>query len=67
MSYEKTREQLVDQREAARFLGLAPRTLESWRSRRIGPRFIAYSRRCIRYRIADLQDWVTERAVETSG
>ena len=36
---------MLDQEEAARFLHVQPRTLESWRQRRIGPRFVRYSMR----------------------
>jgi hypothetical protein len=57
---------VLDQVEAARFLRVKPRTLESWRQRRTGPRFIRYSQRCVRYRPHDLQAWLDARAVETA-
>jgi len=56
---------VLDQVEAARFLRVQPRTLESWRQRRTGPRFIRYSQRCVRYRPSDLQAWLDARAVGT--
>lgn len=49
--------------EAAKFLRLEPRTLESWRGRGIGPKFVRYSARCVRYRLKDLQDWIDTRVV----
>jgi Helix-turn-helix domain len=56
---------VLNQIEAARFLRVQPRTLESWRQRRTGPRFIRYSQRCVRYRPRDLQEWLDAQAVET--
>jgi len=49
--------------EAARFLRLEPRTLESWRGRGIGPKFVRYSARCVRYRLKDLHDWIDSRVI----
>jgi hypothetical protein len=58
---------LLDQTQAAELLCVEPRTLEGWRARRIGPRFIAYSRRCVRYRLSDLQAWLDSKAVAPVG
>ena len=60
---------LVDTPEAAWYLGVAPRTLECWRQRGGGPRYIRLAAagnravRCIRYRLADLESWIAEREV----
>lgn len=56
---------LLDERAAAAALGLTPRTLQSWRARGGGPRFVRVSSRCIRYRLSDLDEWAAER-VRTS-
>ncbi len=56
---------MLDQEEAARFLHVQPRTLESWRQRRIGPRFVRYSLRCVRYRSQDLQAWLDSQSIDT--
>jgi hypothetical protein len=56
---------ILNQEEAARFLHVQPRTLESWRQRRIGPRFIRYSLRCVRYRSQDLQAWLDTQSIDT--
>jgi hypothetical protein len=61
MAKEDFGDQHLTQSEAALFLRIEPRTLESWRSRGCGPRFVAYSKRCIRYRLSDLKAWVAER------
>ena len=58
---------MLDQEEAARFLHVQPRTLESWRQRRIGPRFVRYSMRCVRYRQQDLQVWLDSQAIESES
>ena len=48
---------LIDERAAGHFLGLVERTMQAHRQRGNGPRFIALSKRCIRYRRADLKAW----------
>ena len=59
--------EMLNQEQAARFLNLQPRTLESWRQRRIGPRFVRYSKRCIRYSAQDLQAWVDSQSIDTES
>lgn len=54
-------ERLLNSSEAARILGTKPRTLESWRYRGCGPRYVFMSGRAVRYRIQDLEEWVEER------
>ena len=39
---------LVDEKEAGRFLGLTDRTLQSYRQRGSGPKYISISSRCLR-------------------
>lgn len=52
---------LLRQEEAARILNVTPRALEAWRYRGGGPHYLRISGRCIRYRLADLQAWLSER------
>ena len=57
-------DELLDQRQAAALLGLgSPRTLESWRFRGFGPKFVKLSSRLVRYRVSDLNEWVSARIV----
>ena len=56
---------LVSERDAAAMLGLSDRTLQLWRQRGEGPPYVRISSRCVRYRVADLEDWAAER-VRTS-
>jgi len=58
-------QQLLRQAEVARILNLSPRTLEAWRHRGGGPRYILLTPRCVRYRESDLNLFIEER-VRTS-
>lgn len=52
---------LVDTKEAADMLGMAPGTLLNQRCRGEGPPFVRMGR-TIRYRVAELEEYVTARA-----
>lgn len=56
---------LLDTRAAAEYLCLSPRTLEKWRSAGTGPVYcrIGGGVRGVRYRVADLDDFVAARTV----
>jgi predicted DNA-binding transcriptional regulator AlpA len=47
---------IVTEKEAARFLSMSFRTLQSWRSERKGPPYLKLGR-SIRYRMSDLLAW----------
>lgn len=51
----------LDPKAAAAVLGVEPRTLEKWRRTGNGPRFVAYSTRCVRYQLAALEQFIAER------
>lgn len=53
--------------EAAAYTGLAPTTLEALRCKGGGPNFVRYSRKAIRYRVSDLDAWMTERIVGSTS
>lgn len=48
--------------EAAAFLRLAPGTLQNWRCRGEGPRFIQIGTQAVRYALGDLEAYVDERS-----
>lgn len=48
---------LLDEQEAARFLKLSDRTLQTWRVKQVGPVYIKVGR-TIRYRRRDLISWI---------
>ena len=56
---------LIGERAAAAFLGLTNRTLQAYRHRGGGCRYIRISSRCLRYRRIDLRSWAEAR-VRTS-
>ena len=52
---------LIDEKEAASFLKVTPRTMQAFRQRGGGARFVRLSARCIRYRRIDLKAWAEAR------
>lgn len=54
-------DQLYDEIQAARLLRVSRRTLQGWRLKGGGPLFVRLGPRCIRYRRADLQEFLAER------
>ena len=54
-------DRLIKEREAANFLGYSVRTLQNWRVRGGGPKFVKPSRRSVRYRRRDLIEWADDR------
>jgi predicted DNA-binding transcriptional regulator AlpA len=58
-------ESLLTEQEAARQLHLSQKTLEGWRTRGGGPKFVRLGTRAVRYRPADLNEFV-ERGLRTS-
>ena len=57
---------LLTPREAAAYLRTSTGVLANWRSLRRGPRYHG-ANDFIRYRLADLDQWVTQRAGEVCG
>ena len=58
---------LIDEKAAANFLGMTDRFMQHRRQQGGGPRYVAVSSRCIRYRRHDLKIWADERVrVSTS-
>lgn len=54
-------DRLMNEQEAAGFLGYSVRALQNWRVRGGGPDFIKVSSRSIRYRRRDLIAWYSAR------
>ena len=59
---------LLNTKQAAAFLGLAPKTLHNWRNKKVkqGPPYIKYEQGVVRYRLEDLQDYQAESVVQPS-
>lgn len=56
-------EELWSPDRAANFLNLSVATLEAWRAQGIGPRFVALTRKSIRYPVGAILEFVKEREV----
>jgi hypothetical protein len=50
-------DRLVNENEAATFIGYTIRALQGWRVKGGGPKFVKVSARSIRYRRRDLIEW----------
>lgn len=55
------KEHLLTEKQTAEYLQLTPRFLQARRYRGNGPPFIRISSRAIRYRLADLEEWINNR------
>ena len=52
---------LIDEWVAGDFVDLTHRTLQGYRQKGGGPRFVRLSSRCVKYRRIDLKQWADER------
>lgn len=60
-------DRLINENEAADFLGYSVRALQNWRVRGGGPKFVKVSARSVRYRRRDLNTWVEARLVANTS
>ena len=58
-------ESLLTPRQASEFLGIPESTLAQWRSQRRGPSYIKLELRLVRYRLVDLEEWLSRQRIET--
>jgi excisionase family DNA binding protein len=56
-------ETLLKTQDVADILGVPLSTVHRWNSERSGPRYFKVGKHC-RYRVADLDEWISRRAVE---
>lgn len=54
-------DRLINEKEAAAFLGYSTRALQGWRLKGGGPAFVKVSSRSVRYRRRDLIAWADSR------
>lgn len=57
-SFRDDPDRLLNERDAAAFLGYTVRCLQNWRLRGGGPLFVKVSARSVRYRRRDLLEWI---------
>ena len=53
---------LLTEAQAAELLAISAKTLQAWRVRGGGPRYIKLGR-CVRYRIDDIEEYVRQRTM----
>jgi len=58
---------VLDTPEAASYVKLSPVTMERYRLTGEGPKFLRLGKKAIRYRKADLDDWLASRAVASTS
>ena len=58
---------LINEHEAADYIGHSVRSLQNWRVRGGGPKFVKISRRSIRYRFSDLNEWIESKLVSSTS
>ena len=60
MSQEQT---LYTTKEAAKLLNISHRTLDQFRCKGGGPKFIKFGNRCVRYSYGDLTNWIKDKTM----
>ena len=58
---------LVDEDDAADYLGLSPRTLQGLRVKGGGPDYVKIGSRAVRYRLSDLDEFVEDRVQSSTS
>lgn len=53
---------MLKSREAARMIGVSPRTLAKWRQRGVGPQCVRLEYNLVVYRLSDIDAWTRTRA-----
>lgn len=53
--------ELINEAEAAKFLNLTARTIQGYRYKGGGPRYVRISSRCVKYRRIDCREWAEAR------
>ena len=56
--------ELLDEIQAAKFFGVKARTLRQWRRTRALP-FLKLTRKVVRFRRADLENWASRHLIQT--
>lgn len=57
-----SQQQLISEKEAASFLNISTKTLQSWRYRGYGPAYVKFSRKIV-YAVSDLASFVESQKI----
>lgn len=60
-------DRLLNEQEAADFLGVSIRTMQNWRHRGGGPSYIKLNSRSVRYQLSDLKAWIEAQKAESTS
>jgi len=60
-------EKVMTEKQASDYLQLTTRTLQAWRYRGGGPKYIRVSSKCVRYRQSDIDKWLAERVASSTS
>jgi len=55
-------ETYLSEKEVSKIMGLTVRTLQTWRVKSKGPKFMKYGGRLVRYKIKDITNWMSSQA-----
>jgi hypothetical protein len=58
---------VMNEHEAAAWLGLDVTTLRDWRFRRVGPTYFKYLNKSVRYPVAELTNFADQSRVQTAA
>jgi hypothetical protein len=56
-----------DERAASEYLGVKVATIRDWRFRKVGPPFIKYLNKAVRYNVDDLAKFAEQSRVQTAA
>lgn len=62
-----TSKRMVTEHEAANWLGLDVTTLRDWRFRRVGPAYVKYLNKAVRYPVDELAKFAERSMVQTAA
>jgi excisionase family DNA binding protein len=66
-SHGRSAGNLLSPGDAAEYLGIPEGTLAQWRSQRRGPPYLKLEGRLVRYRVADLEAYLSGRLIKTGA
>ena len=58
---------LLTDEQAAKIIGLKVATLQYWRTKGDGPVFMKVGPKCVRYRLADINEWLDSRRYRSTS
>lgn len=60
-------DQVIRTPDAAAVLGMSVQTIEIWRHKGLGPKYVRLGTRAVGYRLGDLRAWLDERVHQSTS